>query len=162
MCIRDSPWSDPQDSGYQIIQALIAIGSGGLFGMGLGLGYPRNIPLYHSDFIFAAICEEYGLIFALGLLGIYLVIVLRGASVAMNARSSFHALTALGVVALIGIQTLVIVGGNTRLIPLTGVTLPYICLLYTSHGARRRSRAIGSPKRRFPAGSGDGSPDSSR
>ena len=121
-----NPWSDPQDSGYQIIQALIAIGSGGLFGMGLGLGYPRNIPLYHSDFIFAAICEEYGLIFALGLLGIYLVIVLRGASVAMNARSSFHALTALGVVALIGIQTLVIVGGNTRLIPLTGVTLPYI------------------------------------
>ena len=73
-----NPWSDPQDSGYQIIQALIAIGSGGLFGMGLGLGYPRNIPLYHSDFIFAAICEEYGLIFALGLLGIYLVIVLLG------------------------------------------------------------------------------------
>ena len=121
-----NPWSDPQDSGYQIIQALIAIGSGGLFGMGLGLGYPRNIPLYHSDFIFAAICEEFGLIFALGLLGVYLVIVLRGAWVAMNARTSFHALTALGVVALIALQTLVIVGGNAKLIPLTGVTLPYI------------------------------------
>ena len=62
------PWSDPMETGYQIVQALIAIGSGGLFGMGLGLGMPRNIPLYHSDFIFAAICEEFGLIFAVCLL----------------------------------------------------------------------------------------------
>lgn len=121
-----NPWSDPQDGGYQIIQALIAIGSGGLFGLGLGLGYPRNIPLYHSDFVFAAICEEFGLAFALALLGVYLIVVLRGASMAMNARTSFHALVVLGVVALIGLQTLVIVGGNAKLIPLTGVTLPFI------------------------------------
>ena len=121
-----NPWSDPLDSGWQIIQALIAIGSGGMFGMGLGLGYPRNIPLYHSDFVFAAISEEFGLIFALAMLGIYVLILMRGASVAMNARTSFHALVAFGVVALIATQTFVIVGGNIKLIPLTGVTLPFV------------------------------------
>jgi cell division protein FtsW (lipid II flippase) len=121
-----NPWSDPLVFGYQVIQALIAIGSGGMFGMGLGLGYPRNIPLYHSDFIFAAICEDFGLVFALGMLGIYVLILMRGASVAMNARTSFHALVAFGVVSLLAVQTLVIVGGNIKLIPLTGVTLPFI------------------------------------
>jgi cell division protein FtsW (lipid II flippase) len=121
-----NPWSDPLDRGWQIIQALIAIGSGGMFGMGLGLGYPRDIPLYHSDFVFAAICEEFGLVFALSMLGIYVLILMRGASIAMNARTSFHALIAFGVVALIGVQTFVIVGGNIKLIPLTGVTLPFV------------------------------------
>ncbi|MDO4547759.1 MAG: FtsW/RodA/SpoVE family cell cycle protein [Clostridia bacterium] len=120
------PWSDPLDNGWQIIQALIAIGSGGLFGMGVGLGYPRNIPLYHSDFIFAAICEEFGLIFAIGMLAIYVILIMRGISVALSARLSFHALIAFGVVTLIGFQTLIIVGGNIKLIPLTGVTLPFV------------------------------------
>ena len=124
--LLQNPWSDPLVFGYQIIQALIAIGSGGMFGMGLGLGYPRNIPLYHSDFIFAAICEDFGLVFALSMLGIYVLILMRGASVAMNARTSFHALVAFGVVSLIAVQTLVIVGGNIKLIPLTGVTLPFV------------------------------------
>mgnify|MGYP000946306221 CR=1 FL=1 len=121
-----NPWSDPLAAGYQIIQALIAIGSGGMFGMGLGLGYPRDIPLYHSDFIFAAICEDFGLVFALAMLGIYVLILMRGASVAMNARTSFHALVAFGVVALLAAQTFIIVGGNIKLIPLTGVTLPFV------------------------------------
>ena len=121
-----NPWSDPLNLGYQIIQALIAIGSGGMFGMGLGLGYPRNIPLYHSDFIFAAICEDFGLVFALAMLGLYVLILMRGASVAMNARTSFHALVAFGVVALLATQTFIIVGGNIKLIPLTGVTLPFV------------------------------------
>ena len=121
-----NPWSDPLDSGWQIIQALIAIGSGGMFGMGLGLGYPRNIPLYHSDFIFSAIGEEFGLVFAVAMLGIYVLVLMRGASVAMNARTSFHALIAFGVVALIATQAFVIVGGNIKLIPLTGVTLPFV------------------------------------
>ena len=124
--LLQNPWSDPLVFGYQIIQALIAIGSGGMFGMGLGLGYPRNIPLYHSDFIFAAICEDFGLVFALAMLGIYALILMRGASVAMNARTSFHALVAFGVVSLVAVQTLVIVGGNIKLIPLTGVTLPFV------------------------------------
>ncbi len=76
--------------------------------------------------MFAAICEEFGLIFALAMLGIYVLILMRGASVAMNARTSFHALVAFGVVALIAAQTFVIVGGNIKLIPLTGVTLPFV------------------------------------
>ena len=120
------PWSDPLDKGYQIIQALIAIGSGGFFGMGLGLGLPRNIPLYHSDFIFAAICEEFGCLFALCLIGVYLVIALRGFGIAAAARSSFHALVAFGVSAQMALQALIIIGGNTKLIPLTGVTLPLV------------------------------------
>lgn len=121
-----NPWSDPQDTGYQLVQALIAIGSGGLFGMGLGLGSPTNIPLYHSDFIFASMAEEFGLIFAVCVLAVYVVIILRGLIVAMNARTSFHSLTAFGLVVLLGLQTMLIVGGNTKLLPLTGVTLPLI------------------------------------
>lgn len=121
-----NPWADPLDKGWQVIQALIAIASGGMLGMGLGLGYPRNIPLYHSDFIFAAISEEFGLIFALGLLAVYVLIVMRGVSVAMNARTSFHGLLAFGIVTLIGLQAFVIVGGNIKLLPLTGVTLPFV------------------------------------
>lgn len=121
------PWSDPLDSGYQLVQALIAIGSGGLFGMGLGLGAPRNIPLYHSDFIFAAIAEEFGLIFSIGLLAIYVLIIMRGLIVSFNARTSFHSLASFGLVIMLGLQTMLIVGGNTKLLPLSGVTLPLVC-----------------------------------
>ena len=121
-----NPWSDPQDTGYQLVQALIAIGSGGLWGMGLGLGSPRTIPLYHSDFIFASIAEEFGLIFAVCVLAVYVIIILRGLIVSMNARTSFHSLVSFGLVILLGLQTMLIVGGNTKLLPLTGVTLPLI------------------------------------
>ena len=121
------PWSDPLKKGYQLVQALIAIGSGGLFGMGLGLGAPRNIPLYHSDFIFAAIAEEFGLIFSIGLLAIYVLIIMRGLIVAFNARTSFHSLASFGLVIMLGLQTMLIVGGNTKLLPLSGVTLPLVC-----------------------------------
>lgn len=127
VAIWQNPWSDPLDSGYQLVQALIAIGSGGLFGMGLGLGKPRNIPLYHSDFIFAAISEEFGLIFAIGILAIYVLIIMRGLIVSFNARTSFHSLAAFGLVIILGLQTMLIVGGNTKLLPLTGVTLPLVC-----------------------------------
>ena len=127
IAIWKNPWSDPENLGYQLVHALIAIGSGGLFGMGLGLGMPRNIPLYHSDFIFAAITEEFGLIFAVGLLAIYVIIIMRGLIVAFNARTSFHSLTAFGLVIILGLQTMLIAGGNTKLLPLTGVTLPLVC-----------------------------------
>lgn len=120
------PWSDPEHYGYQIVQALIAIGSGGLFGMGLGLGSPRNIPLYHSDFIFAALTEEFGLVFSVCVLIVYVLVIMRGMISAMNARTSFHSLGAFGIVAMLGLQTMLIVGGNTKLLPLTGVTLPLI------------------------------------
>ena len=95
--------------------------------MGLGLGMPRNIPLYHSDFIFAAITEEFGLIFAVGLLAVYVLIIMRGLIVAFNARTSFHSLTAFGLVIMLGLQTMLIAGGNTKLLPLSGVTLPLVC-----------------------------------
>ena len=94
--------------------------------MGLGLGSPTNIPLSHSDFIVASMAEEFGLIFAVCVLAVYAIIVLRGLIVAMNARTSFHSLTAFGLVVLLGLQTMLIVGGNTKLLPLTGVTLPLI------------------------------------
>ena len=123
-----NPWADSSGGGYQVIQSLIAIGSGGLIGMGLGLGMPRMVPLYHSDFVFAAICEQFGMIFALCLLAVYVLIIMRGVSVAMSCRDGFHALLAFGIVALIGLQTLLIVGGNIRLIPLTGVTLPFVAM----------------------------------
>ena len=124
VAIWQNPWSDPQDKGYQLVQSLIAVGSGGLFGMGLGLGSPRNIPLYHSDFIFASMAEEFGLIVAVCVLAVYVIIVLRGLLIAMNARTSFHSLAAFGLVIQLGMQTMLIVGGNTKLLPLTGVTLP--------------------------------------
>ena len=126
VAIWQNPWSDPQDAGYQIVRALAAIGSGGLFGSGLGLGMPRNVPLYHSDFIFTSIAEEFGLIFSLGLMAVYVLIILRGLLVAMNARTSFHSLTAFGLVAMLGLQALLIIGGNTKMLPLTGVTLPLV------------------------------------
>ncbi len=126
VAVWQNPWIDPSQAGYQIIQALNAIGSGGWNGMGLGLGMPRDIPLYHSDFIYAAISEEFGFVFAILLLAVYVIIVMRGISIAMNTRNSFHALLAFGVVTMMGLQTLVIVGGNIRLIPLTGVVLPFV------------------------------------
>ena len=127
VALWQNPWSDPTNKGLQLVQSLIAIGSGGLFGMGLGLGRPRSIPLYYSDFIFAAITEEFGLIFAIGLLTIYVLIIMRGLIVAFNARTSFHSLAAFGLVVILGLQTMLIVGGNTKLLPLTGVTLPLVC-----------------------------------
>ena len=126
VAIWRNPWSDPLKSGYQIVRALAAIGSGGLFGSGLGRGMPRDVPLYHSDFIFTSVAEEFGLIFSLGLMGVYVLIILRGLIVAMNARTSFHSLVAFGLVAMLGLQALLIIGGNTKMLPLTGVTLPLV------------------------------------
>ncbi len=126
IAVWKNPWIDPEVAGYQLIQATIAIGSGGWTGMGLGLGFPRDIPLYSSDFIYAAICEEFGLLFALMMLGVYAVIVMRGISIGMNSKKRFHALVTFGISIIFGLQTLLIVGGNIRLIPLTGVVLPFV------------------------------------
>ena len=121
-----NPWSDPTGLGYQLIQSLIAIGSGGLFGMGLGLGSPRDIPLYHSDFIFGSMTEQFGLMFSLMVMAVYVLIIMRGLSMAMNARTSFLSLIAFGIVTMLGFQTMLIIGGNTQILPLTGVVLPLI------------------------------------
>ncbi len=121
-----NPWSDPLDKGYQIIQALLAIGSGGLFGVGLGQGTPDKIPAYYNDFIFAVICEQMGLIFGLLVLAVYVLLIARGVSVAVRARRSFDMLLGCGVLAMLGIQTFMIVGGVIKMIPLTGVTMPFL------------------------------------
>lgn len=126
VAIWQNPWSDYENAGYQLVQSLMAIASGGLFGVGLGLGYPRTIPVYHTDFIFAVICEQFGVIFGLCVLLVYVAIIWRGATTAMAARTSFHGLLAMGATLLLGLQTFVIIGGVIKLIPLTGVTMPFV------------------------------------
>ena len=121
-----NPWSDPLGKGYQIIQALLAIGSGGLFGVGLGQGTPEKIPEYHNDFIFAVICEQMGLIFGLLLLVVYVLLIARGVTVINRSRRSFDLLLGCGVLAMLAIQTLMIVAGVVKMIPLTGVTMPFM------------------------------------
>ena len=121
-----NPWSDPTNKGYQIIQALLAIGSGGLFGVGLGQGTPEKIPAYYNDFIFAVICEQLGQIFGVLLLGVYVLLILRGMTVVSRARRSFSMLLGCGVVAMLSIQTFMIVAGVIKMIPLTGVTMPFL------------------------------------
>ena len=121
-----NPWTDVLGKGWQIIQALLAIGSGGLFGLGLGLGQPRSIPAYYNDFIFAVICEQFGIFFGLCVVAVYLLIILRGMTIALRSRRSQHALLALGCTTMLGVQTLVIIAGVIKMIPLTGVTMPFI------------------------------------
>lgn len=126
VAIWRNPFGTANTSGYQIVQGLIALASGGLFGVGLGLGAPRTIPAYHTDYIFAVICEQFGLIFGLCVLAMYVALVWRGATIAMGARSSYHGLIAMGATVLIALQTFTIIGGVIKLIPLTGVTLPFV------------------------------------
>jgi len=121
-----NPWNDPQGSSYQIIQSLLAIANGGVEGRGPGLGNPELVPLAISDFIFAAIAEETGLIGTVGLLAIFGLIIARGLRASLLASDLFRRLFAAGITAYIGIQALLIIGGNLRFLPLTGVTLPFI------------------------------------
>ena len=121
-----NPWADYQNAGYQIVQGLVALASGGAFGVGLGLGSPRTIPVYHTDYIFAVICEQFGLMVGLGVLLMYVAFVWRGYAIAKDARTSFHVLLAMGCTTLLALQTLLIIGGVLNLIPLTGVTLPFV------------------------------------
>ena len=121
-----NPWADTGGDGYQIVQSLIAMVNGGAWGVGLGLGNASVIPEYYNDFIFSVILHEFGLIFGLIVLCMYLFIVIRGVMIARRSRMVFHALLAIGCTALIALQAFVIIGGNIKLIPLTGVTLPFI------------------------------------
>ena len=121
-----NPWSDALDKGYQIIQALLAIGSGGLFGVGLGQGTPEKIPAYWNDFIFAVICEQLGMVFGICVIVVYVLLLVRAVSVCMRSRRSFDLLLGCGVAALLGIQTFMIVAGVIKMIPLTGVTMPFM------------------------------------
>ncbi len=121
------PWSPAQaDRAFQILQSLYAMGAGGLFGAGPGLGYPGFIPAVHTDFVYAALTEEYGLLGALALLLLLAWIIQRGLRLAQRLQSPFESLLAGGIAALFGIQTWVIVAGNIKQIPITGVTLPLL------------------------------------
>ena len=121
-----NPWNDPSGDSYQIIQSLLAIANGGLEGRGPGLGSPALVPVAISDFIFAAIAEETGLIGTVGLVALFGLAIGRGIRVALRAPDLFRRLLAAGITAYLGIQTLLIIGGNLRLLPLTGVTLPFL------------------------------------
>jgi cell division protein FtsW (lipid II flippase) len=125
------PFADPAGTGYQIVQALHAFARGGLIGTGWGAGLPTvagrpPIPALHTDFPFAALGEELGLVGILAILGLYLVLVERGLRIASAAQDEFRAILAAGLSLVIGVQAFIIAGGNLKLIPLTGITLPFI------------------------------------
>jgi cell division protein FtsW (lipid II flippase) len=121
-----NPWDDFEGRGYQIIQSEYALGAGGITGTGLGLGDPQRIPVAASDFIFSAIGEELGLLGTTAILTCFLLFVAIGLRIAMRAANPFEKLLATGLTAIIGIQTFIIVGGVLRVVPLTGITLPFV------------------------------------
>ncbi len=120
------PWSHRETIGYQLVQALYAFASGGVFGSGLDMGSPRYIPAVHTDFVIAAIGEELGLIGSLAIVSLFVLLVQRGFVIALNARSGFSALLASGLTSVLALQALIILAGTLELIPLTGITLPFV------------------------------------
>ncbi|ABO50239.1 cell elongation-specific peptidoglycan biosynthesis regulator RodA [Desulforamulus reducens MI-1] len=121
-----NPWIYMEGSGYQIIQSLFALGSGGLFGSGLGEGLPNLIPAVHTDFIFSAIVEELGLLGGCAVLVLYMCFIFRGLMIALACKDDFFALVTAGLTVLMGFQTFIIIAGVIKLLPMTGVTLPFI------------------------------------
>ena len=121
------PEQDPGDTGYQILQSLYAIGSGGLFGLGLGKSRQKYLylPFQYNDYIFAIICEELGLVGALLIIALFSAMILRGYWIALNARDRFSTVLAAGLVTLIAVQTALNLGVVTNLLPSTGIALPF-------------------------------------
>lgn len=126
------PFEDPQGRGYQLVQSLYALGDGGLIGSGWGHGFlvtesgQTVIPVLETDFLFSAVAAELGLVGALALLSIVIVFIARGLTIAARANDGFSKLLATGLTAVVGLQAFLIIGGIVRLIPLTGVTLPFL------------------------------------
>jgi cell division protein FtsW (lipid II flippase) len=161
------PWSQVQDSGYQIAQSLFALGTGGLTGTGPGFGRPQDIPFSSTDAIFSVIGEELGLLGATALLLAFLLLAVRGFKIALTAKDEFSTLLVLGLTVTIAFQVFVIVGGLTRLVPLTGITLPFVSYggssllanylligLLIRASDESRAQAIGRQKRRRGAEAG--------
>src|SRR5574341_282190 len=121
------PWPEADARAYQIVQSLLAVASGGMLGQGVGQGAPTYIPVVHTDFVFAALAEEWGMPGALGVVACLAILVLRSLRIAVeNVRSPFRSLVAAGIGIILGIQSLLIMAGVLKLIPLTGVTLPFV------------------------------------
>ena len=120
-------FSDPQGDGFQIIQSLYSVGSGGLLGLGLGQGRQKYLylPEEHNDFIFAVVCEELGLIGALLILLLFALLIIRGYWLALHARDRFGALVITGITSLLAIQVFLNVAVVTNLVPCTGISLPF-------------------------------------
>lgn len=121
-----NPWQYMDTTGYQITQSLFAIAEGGFFGKGIGLGYPNFIPLAYNDFIFSAICEEMGIFTGIGIIMLFMILIYRGFKISIAQKNKFLKIMALGVSVLFGIQSIIILGGVMKLLPLTGITLPFI------------------------------------
>jgi len=121
------PWQDPLDEGYQMTQSLIAIGSGGLWGVGLGKSRQKflYLPEEHNDFIFSIVCEELGLIGATIIMLLFAALILRGYWIAIHARDRFGSLLVVGVTSLLAMQTFLNIGVVTGLLPATGISLPF-------------------------------------
>ncbi|MBU6214062.1 MAG: FtsW/RodA/SpoVE family cell cycle protein [Actinomycetales bacterium] len=159
--VRVALWLDPftGDGTSQVALGLYGLANGGLFGAGLGGGYPQLVPFAESDFIFASLGEELGLVGCIAVLLVYAVLVSRGLKVANTVRDRFGLLLAAGIATVIALQTFVVLGGVTRLIPLTGLTTPFLSsggsslvanfimvglLIRMSHAARTPAAATGS------------------
>jgi len=120
------PWPEARAAGYQVVEASFALADGGIAGTGIGLGTPTRIPEVETDFIFAAIGEELGLLGTTAILCAYVLMVGAGLRIALRAEAAFDTLLATGLTTLLGVQAFIIIGGITRVLPLTGVTLPFV------------------------------------
>lgn len=121
------PEQDPSDTGYQILQSLYAIGSGGLFGLGFGKSRQKYmyLPFQYNDYIFAIICEELGFVGAMGIILLFVLLILRGYWIALQARDRFSTVLAAGLITLIGVQVVLNLGVVTNLLPSTGIAMPF-------------------------------------
>ena len=120
------PWSDPSGSAYQVVQSLFALGSGGVWGAGFAHGHPNLIPEVHTDFIFAAIAEELGLLGSLGVMLVFALFFYRAIRIALGCREEARMLLAAGIAVVFLLQAFIIIAGVTKFLPLTGITLPFV------------------------------------